>query len=52
MASMQCHRCNAEMATSAWRCSACGAQNRHYTRGQIFVAVLLGMLILFFMRNR
>ncbi len=52
MTSMRCHRCSAEMASSGWRCPSCGAQSRLYTRGQIVVAALLALLILFFVLRR
>lgn len=40
------------MTRSGWRCLTCGAQNRIFTGGQIVVAILLGLFVLFFMLKR
>lgn len=38
------------MRRTAWRCGACGRQNRLYTRGQIVIGVVLALLIVFWLR--
>ncbi len=49
-AAFQCHSCGTPMRRTAWRCGACGRQNRHYTRGQIALGLVLAVVIVLWLR--